>query len=45
MTDVDGAVKELIKILGEKKLLSDQEIQKIRSRYHSARTISSTDPI
>jgi hypothetical protein len=45
MTDIDGAVKELIRILGEKNLLTDEEIRKIRSRYQSARTTISTDPI
>jgi hypothetical protein len=45
MTDVDGALKELVRILSEKNLLTNEEIQKIRSRYHAARTFSTADPI
>lgn len=45
MTDVDGAVKELVRILSEKNLLTKEEIRRIHDRYQSAKTYSSADPI
>lgn len=45
MTDVDGALKELVRVLRDRNILTDEEVKKIRSRYHSAKTYSSTDPI
>jgi hypothetical protein len=45
LTDVDGAVKELVRILLEKGMLSEEDLGNIRRRYRSARTVSSKDPI
>jgi len=45
LTDVDGAVKELVRILLEKGVLSKADLENIRRRYISARMVSSKDPI
>jgi len=45
MTDVDGALKELVRVLHDRNIITDEEVRKIRSRYQSAKTYSSTDPI